>query len=87
MDPGDSVTRWIAELKAGEEEAAQKLWQRYFEKLAAVARRSLKGRALGVADEEDLALSAFNTLFRRAGEGRFPRLEDRSQRAGHGREQ
>jgi DNA-directed RNA polymerase specialized sigma24 family protein len=30
-----------------------------------------------VADEEDVALSAFDSFFRRAQEGRFPRLADR----------
>ena len=33
----DSVTVWIASLKAGDADAAQKLWQRYFETLVRLA--------------------------------------------------
>src|SRR5262249_19584667 len=72
-----SVTRWIDELKAGDARAAQKLWERYFERLVGLARKKLQGTKRRVADEEDVALSAFDSFCRRAGEGRFPRLDDR----------
>jgi len=76
-ETGNSVTRWIAGLKQGDEAAAQRLWERYFDRLLAVARRKLAGRPLRVADEEDVAASVFETLFRRSAEGRFPDLNDR----------
>ena len=34
---GGSVTRWIGELKAGEPDAAQRLWERYFADLVRLA--------------------------------------------------
>ena len=74
-----SVTRWLSALKAGDLAAAQPLWERYFDRLVRLARRKIgaarRGRA--EADEEDAALSAFDSFCRRAAEGRFPRLDDR----------
>src|SRR5262249_34150836 len=72
-----SVTHWIASLKAGEPDAAQKLWQRYFEALVRLARARLRGVTRTVADEEDAALSAFDNFCRGAARGRYPRLHDR----------
>jgi DNA-directed RNA polymerase specialized sigma24 family protein len=74
--PG-SVTVWIAALQAGDPGAAQQLWQSYFARLVGLARTKLQGRPRAVADEEDVALSAFASFCRHAEAGRFPRLEDR----------
>jgi DNA-directed RNA polymerase specialized sigma24 family protein len=41
-----------------------------------LARKRLGGRQLGIADEEDVALSALNSVCRNAREGRFPQLND-----------
>src|SRR5262245_60962916 len=76
-ETGDSVTTWIESLKAGDAEAAQKLWQRYFEALVRLARDRLRGAPRAVADEEDAALNAFDSFVRGAARGRFPRLDDR----------
>jgi RNA polymerase sigma factor (sigma-70 family) len=73
----DSVTDWITSLKAGDADAAQKLWRRYFESLVRLARDRLRGAPRAVADEEDAALSAFDSFVRGAARGRFPRLDDR----------
>jgi DNA-directed RNA polymerase specialized sigma24 family protein len=73
----DSVTVWIASLKAGDADAAQQLWQRYFETLVRLARDRLRGAPRTVADEEDAALSAFDSFVRGAARGRYPRLDDR----------
>ena len=72
-----SVTRWIGDLKAGGDSAAQHLWERYFHLLVARARRKLAGVPRAAADEEDVALSAFDSFCRGAVQGRFPRLDDR----------
>jgi DNA-directed RNA polymerase specialized sigma24 family protein len=72
-----SVTYWICQLKAGDRAAAQHLWQRYFHRLVRLARHKLQGSPRLVADEEDVALSAFATFCRRAEQGCFPRLFDR----------
>lgn len=72
-----SVTAWIVSLKAGDASAAEPLWERYFARLVGLARRKLASSPQRLADEEDIALSAFKSLCRGASEGRFPRLSDR----------
>ena len=72
-----SVTRLIGMLKEGDRAAAQRLWEAYFQRLVALARARLRNTARRVADEEDVALSAFDSFCRAANEGRFPDLADR----------
>jgi DNA-directed RNA polymerase specialized sigma24 family protein len=76
-DEAGSVTRWIGDLKAGGDGAAQRLWERYFDRLVQMAANRLRGRRRAVEDEEDAALSAFDSFCRGAAGGRFPRLTDR----------
>lgn len=77
MPSRDSITHWINQLQAGDHVAAQELWQHYFERLVNLARKKLKGRTLTATDEEDVALSAFNSFVRGAKQGRYPQLADR----------
>src|SRR5689334_17570263 len=77
MASARSVTYWIRELQAGNHLGAQKLWEGYFRRLVKFARAKLKNRPWGVADEEDVALCAFDSFFRGAKRGRFPQLSDR----------
>ena len=77
MSGGGSVTQWIQLLRQGDHGAAQPLWERYFAQLEAVARQKLRGLRPAVADAEDVALSAFDSLCRGLERGRFPRLNDR----------
>ena len=77
MSSPGSVTVWIAELRAGDSLAAQRLWEGYFRRLVELARRKLLGRPRAAADEEDVALSAFDSFCRGVGEGRFSQLLDR----------
>jgi len=72
-----SVTHWIHEIKDGNRDVAQDLWQRYFGQLVRLAGASLKRSNRRVADEEDVALSVFETFCRAAENGRFPNLSDR----------
>src|ERR1700676_2249835 len=76
MAPGDSITPWLSLLREGHPEAAQRVWDRYFVRLLGLARKKLGGRRLGIADEEDVAISALNSFCRNAREGRFPQLAD-----------
>lgn len=75
--PAGSVTIWLEQLKAGDPAAARPLWDGYFARLVARARDRLRAIPRGVADEEDVALSAFDSFCRAARAGRFPRLDDR----------
>jgi DNA-directed RNA polymerase specialized sigma24 family protein len=77
MSSAGSITYWIHQLKEGDRAAFQRLWEAYFRRLVGLARARLQGRPRGPADEEDVALSAFDSFFRGAEEGRFPRLLDR----------
>src|SRR5262249_35953061 len=77
MSAAGSVTHWITQLKAGDHLAAQHIWESYFRQLVERARRKLAGTPRRAADEEDVALSAFDSFCRAAEHGRFPRLEDR----------
>lgn len=72
-----SVTYWLQHLHTGDSEAFQKLWEEYFERLVGLARKKLRGTPGRAADEEDVALSAFDSFFRGARDGRFPQLLDR----------
>jgi RNA polymerase sigma factor (sigma-70 family) len=72
-----SVPQWLARLKAGEHAAATKLWERYSSRLVTLARQRLRGSPRRAADEEDVALSAFDSFCRRAEAGSFPKLDDR----------
>jgi DNA-directed RNA polymerase specialized sigma24 family protein len=78
MTSDGSVTRWLGQLQAGDPVAAQRLWERYFRRLVALARAGRRGAPRRAADEEDVALSAFDSFCRNAERGRFPRLADRA---------
>ena len=73
----DEVTIWLQGLAQGDELAAQRIWERYCRQLAHLAREKLGQSGRRAADEEDVALSAFNSFCQGAMAGRFPRLEDR----------
>lgn len=77
MSSTDSVTQWLGPLKSGDAEAAQQLWDRYVEQLVRLARTKLRGSRRRDADEEDVALSAFDSFCRGAAADRFPNLHDR----------
>ena len=77
MRPEASVTQWIDRLKAGDPDAAQNLWERYFRRLVGLARKKLRAAPRRAADEEDVALSAFDSFCRGAEQDRFPQLHDR----------
>ena len=66
-----SISRLFEELKAGNPQAAEGLWTVYFERLVTVARKQLGDAPKRVADEEDIALSVFQTLCVGAARGKF----------------
>jgi DNA-directed RNA polymerase specialized sigma24 family protein len=73
----NSVTQSIEGLRAGEETAATELWQRYFQRLVGLACKKLGSAPRRVADEEDVALSAFQSFCQGVRDNRFPKLHDR----------
>lgn len=73
-----SITTWVQQLREGDKDLpVQKLWERYFQRLVGLARVKLGNRPRRVADEEDVALSAFNSFCQGAVAGKFPQLDDR----------
>ena len=77
MPSSGSVTALLEHLRAGDHAAAQPLWERCYPRLVGLARERLRGTPRRAADEEDVALSAFDSFCRGAEQGRFPRLDDR----------
>lgn len=80
MSDRGSITNLIADLKEGEgvTRAQQDLWDRYFQRVVALARRKLEGVRRTAEDEEDVAVSVLKSLFLRIGTNRLPVLRDRN---------
>lgn len=76
MTSPQSVTLWLEQLKAGDSAATQRLWESYFQRMVELARRKLEGAPRAVADEEDVALSAFKSFCLGVQNGRFSQLLD-----------
>jgi DNA-directed RNA polymerase specialized sigma24 family protein len=79
MSSDGSVTCLLDPLHRGDPAAVRQLWQRYFHRLVNLARTRLADAPRRVADEEDVALSAFDSFCRNAERGRFPDLADRDE--------
>ena len=73
----DSVTNWLRAFQAGDREAVRQLWKRYFNRMVGLARLKLGNSPHGAADEEDVALSAFDSFCQGVEQGQFSRLQDR----------
>lgn len=73
-----SETYWLEELKAGRLDAASPLWTKYFARLQGLARQKLSGSPRRIADEEDVALSAFHSFCRGVKNDRFRKLATRN---------
>jgi DNA-directed RNA polymerase specialized sigma24 family protein len=77
-DEHASVSVWMQQLKAGDRDLpVEKLWERYFQRLVGLARHKMAGLPRRVADEEDVALSAFDSFCQGVARGKFPQLDDR----------
>jgi DNA-directed RNA polymerase specialized sigma24 family protein len=74
-----SVTIWLGAARAGNDQAIQKLWDRYFQRLVRLAAKKLPGNQRRDVDEEDVALSAFHSFCNRVGRGQFPELATRDE--------
>jgi hypothetical protein len=60
------VIRWLSDLKAGNDGALLPLWERYYARLVEQGWVKLRGlgSTMAVRDEQDLASSAFESLYR-----------------------
>ena len=77
MPSEGTITQWITQLKAGEEQALEKLRQRYWPFLMRLAQKKLSGVRPGAIDEEGVAQEAFWSFYRSFKAGQLPQLENR----------
>ena len=73
----NSVTYWCQLLESGDTDAATLLWQAFFNRMVELARKRTQGTSKLIADEEDIALSAFKSFCNGVQKGRFASLTDR----------
>ncbi|MGL4553839.1 MAG: ECF-type sigma factor, partial [Gemmataceae bacterium] len=73
----NSVTGWVQGMRAGDADAARRLWERYFGDMVRLACARLPRHAKRAFDEEDVALSAFQSFCAGVEAGRFPELSAR----------
>ena len=71
------MTGWLRQLEAGEAQAAQPLYERFCTRLKDLARQRIPANIRGAYDQDDVAISAFHSLFLGVREQRY-RLDDRS---------
>ena len=76
MPDSDRYSDWIVHLREGDEDAVRRLWDRYFHRLVGLVRGKLPTHARRAFDEEDVALSAFNSFCAGVAGDRFPDLRD-----------
>jgi DNA-directed RNA polymerase specialized sigma24 family protein len=79
IEDDHSVTLWLQSLRAGDQEAAAHLWNRYGAALANLARRRFPASISAVADDQDLAQSVFMILWSGAAKGRWDDVFDRQE--------
>lgn len=75
--PLSEAQRFVAALdrvRAGDDEAIAELWNGYFQRLVRLAAKRLPGNLRRTGDEEDIALSAFNSFIAGIRRDQFPDL-------------
>lgn len=73
-----SVTIWLDRLKAGDAEATQRIWNRYFLQVVRLAKWKLRGLPCGEADEEDVAIAAFQSFYRAVARENLAQMDNRA---------
>lgn len=76
-----TVTLWINQIKAGNQQTAndafRKIWERYSARMAGFAHRRFQGKPQCIGDEEDILQSVFRITFQRARDGQLQDVADR----------
>jgi len=73
----EPISELLMALRDGHSDAADRLWSVYFHQMCELAGRRLGKSPDLLADQEDVALSAFKSFCVGVREGRFPTLKDR----------
>lgn len=74
--PNDILVKWLAALRNGNEQIAEKLWQQLFPRLVDLAQKKLQGSSRRVNDEEDIALSVFDRMCRNVDRSALRQVND-----------
>lgn len=78
MEELASVSRWIEQVRTDDDQqAAQRLYERYLQQLADQARKRMNGTPRRMADEEDVAHTVLANFFEQIRQGSFPQLANR----------
>ncbi|WP_197454147.1 ECF-type sigma factor [Stieleria varia] len=73
-----SITVLFDNLRQGHADAAERLWNRFFDSLVRFAREQMSGANRRVADEEDIATGVMTALCARADRGTLPEIDNRT---------
>lgn len=73
----NSIESWLQEIRAGNSQAQQAIWEAFFPELVLLARKRLTGIRKAVEDEEDVALSVLQSFFTAMQKNRFLDLRGR----------
>lgn len=81
MDAPESsqITVWLRSFEQGNQLAAQKLWDCYFQQIFAFAEKRTRGKFQAKVDPEGIAASVFKSLWRGAQDGRLGTVADRNE--------
>jgi len=77
MSPVGSITHQLHRLQGGDRDAAAVLWERFYARLADLARRELGRAPRAAEDEDDVVQCALFSFFRRAEQGQFSEFDNR----------
>ena len=76
MEDNEAHVNDLKGLKENDPAAIERLWVSYFQRLVGLARKMLPSHVRRVTDEEDVALSVFQSFCNGAKAGQFPAIND-----------
>lgn len=74
-----SVSNWLKELKTGDENAVEAIWNRYYQRVVEFAIQKMKINPDRAVDGEDIAQLTMHRFCLKATSGDYPDLDDRQQ--------
>lgn len=74
---GDQISKWIEQIKNGDEQSIRQLWTYYNARLERLARSRTRNGPANFVDADDIVQSAFASFYFRVKEGQYPDLSDR----------
>jgi RNA polymerase sigma factor (sigma-70 family) len=75
----EPVTNWLRQLESRDQQAALRLWRRYYREVVELAGARLGAKSRRVVDEEDVAQSVMRCLYEGAAVGQYTDVVNRQQ--------